>query len=101
MGRVQKAERWDGPVNASPADSCWAGQCTQGFREKREISHRCVQLVSRVSEESLLAIVEENNNQAKNNRCDFFEWIFILENSAFEAMEYSFEQLNDWTHTQV
>ena len=30
------------------------------------------------SEENLLAIMEENNNQAKNNRCDFFEWIFIL-----------------------
>ena len=47
-GKGSKAEMWGGPVNASPADSWGAGRGIQWFTEKRDISHCCMQLVSRV-----------------------------------------------------
>lgn len=95
MGRVQRAETWDGPVNASPADSWGAGRGIQWFMEERSPIAVCSWFPG-WSEENLLAITEENHSQAKNNRCDYFECIFILGKlCAFEAMEYSFEHLRD------
>ena len=77
------------------ADSWGAGRGIQWFMEERSPIAVCSWFPG-WSEENLLAITEDNHSQAKNNRCDYFECIFILGKlCAFEAMEYSFEHLRD------
>lgn len=87
MGGVKRAGMWDGPWNAV---AWWyPGPIHRGLILPWAIERRVLPLLGVAGfwngQENFLPIMEGNNNKTKNNRCDFFEQIFILGKSCLAS----------------
>lgn len=91
-GKGSRAETWDGPVNASPADSWGAGGVSSG--SWRDLPLLCAAGFQRWSRRICLPSWKKILVKPKTTDVTILSG-YSGENSAFEAMEYSFEHLKD------